>query len=120
MTAPPRERRSPGTKSRATSTPPSADFDTTANYRSCGIGSIGSVELIKSSRTRTRVEACERLGLEYWADHPQRSCVWATGPDREFHVVQLPTKRTPAAVHVAGVCCTTDTLTPITDWKYPA
>ena len=112
-------RRSPGIESRAASTPPpsAADLDTTANFRNCGVGAIGSVELIKSSRTRTRVDACERLGLQYWADHLQRSCVWATGPDREFHVVQLPSKRTPAPVHVAGVCCTTDTLTPIADWK---
>jgi len=74
--------------------------------QSRGSATIGSIELIRSTRTRTRVEACERLGFQYWAEHQGRNCVWATGGDRQFHVVQLPNKCSPEPTHVAGICCT--------------
>lgn len=114
MPAPPLNRRSPGQQSRASSTRPSAYSDHTANGAVRAAVAIGSIDLIRSSRTRTRVEVCDVLGLEYWAEHPERGHVWATGTDRRFHVVALPTKRSPIPAHVADVCCA-DVCTPFND-----
>ena len=66
--------------------------------------SIGDTQLFKSSRIRDKITDCESLGLEYWSDQTTGR-VWATSPDRQFHSVNIVSKRNPVASHDTGTCC---------------
>lgn len=65
---------------------------------------LGDTQLFKSSRIRDKITDCESLGLEYWSDQTTGR-VWATSPDRQFHSVNIVSKRNPVASHAHGVCC---------------
>ena len=55
-----------------------------------------------NQQTRSKMAACQALGLSYWSDHPARGCLWAVDANQQAHVVRWYRKTNQAALQQIG------------------